>query len=191
MFVFAPIDSCCICSSLGRVSSCDCSTMPVVQVTLHPRGLHPLEAARAFHLHEEEGVTLRDICKEVTNMSGERPSAKAVWNAVRMVNTITCSFAMPCTHVFIISLQKPRKTQAFPTHSDPIPTPIRPPKRRFVFLLVLRPLARNAKGPQRKQRTRSVPNPTLEGSHSNLSGRQTLRILSFRAYHLCRPVTVL
>ena len=33
-----------------------CPPMPVVQVTLHPRGLHPLEAARTFHLHEEEGV---------------------------------------------------------------------------------------------------------------------------------------
>jgi transposase len=59
--------------------------MPVVQVMVHPRGLHPLQAARAFHLHEEEGMTIRDICKEVTNMSGEIPSVKGVWNAIQTV----------------------------------------------------------------------------------------------------------
>ena len=37
-----------------------CPTMPVVQVTVHPRGPHPLEAARALHLREEEGMTLKE-----------------------------------------------------------------------------------------------------------------------------------
>ena len=62
-----------------------CPPMPVVQVTIHPRGLHPLQAAHAFHLHEQEGIPLREIWDEVTNMKGESPSAKAVWHAVRMV----------------------------------------------------------------------------------------------------------
>ena len=35
--------------------------MPVVQVTLHPRGMHPTESARAWYLHEEEGMGLRDV----------------------------------------------------------------------------------------------------------------------------------
>ena len=60
-------------------------TMVVVQVTLHPRGLHPTEAARAWYLHEEEGVSLRNVCKEVVNMSGMVPSVKAVWSAIEMV----------------------------------------------------------------------------------------------------------
>ena len=59
--------------------------MLVVQVALHPRGLHPLQAARAFHLHAEEGVPMRDICEEVTNLSGERPSFKAVWHAIHTI----------------------------------------------------------------------------------------------------------
>ena len=62
-------------------------TMVVVQVTLHPRGLHPTEAARAWYLHEEEGVSLRNVCKEVVNMSGMVPSVKAVWNAIEMVKS--------------------------------------------------------------------------------------------------------
>ena len=47
--------------------------------------MHPTEAARAWHLHEEEGLGLRDVRKEVTNMAGETPSLKAVWHAIRMV----------------------------------------------------------------------------------------------------------
>ena len=65
--------------------------MPLVQITLHPRGLHPLQAARAFHLHEEEGMTMRNICDEVTNMSGKRPSFKAVWRAIHMVKATKSS----------------------------------------------------------------------------------------------------
>ena len=81
---FAPPPRC-----IRTASSCPCAVeglaMPLVQTMLHPRGLHPTEAARAWHLHEEEGVVLRDICKEVTNMSGETPSVKAVCHAIRMV----------------------------------------------------------------------------------------------------------
>ena len=35
--------------------------MPTVHVTIHPRGLHPTEAARAWHLHVEEGMSIRDV----------------------------------------------------------------------------------------------------------------------------------
>ena len=35
--------------------------MPTVHVTVHPRGLHPTEAARAWHLHVEEGMSIRDV----------------------------------------------------------------------------------------------------------------------------------
>ena len=42
--------------------------MPTVHVTVHPRGLHPAEAARAWKLHFEEGLAIRDVCDEVVNM---------------------------------------------------------------------------------------------------------------------------
>ena len=35
--------------------------MPTVHVTVHPHGLHPTEAARAWHLHVEEGMSIRDV----------------------------------------------------------------------------------------------------------------------------------
>lgn len=49
-------------------------TMPVVHVMMHPRGLHPVEAARAYHLHAEEGLSLDSVCDEVRNMEGNMPS---------------------------------------------------------------------------------------------------------------------
>ena len=63
-------------------------TMPAVHVTVHPRGLRPLEAARAYHLHEEEGLCLDSVCGEVRNMEGNRPSKKAVWTAVWQVKAL-------------------------------------------------------------------------------------------------------
>ena len=62
--------------------------MPVAHVTMHPRGLHPLEAARAYHLHEEEGLSQDSVCDEVRDMEGNRPSKKAVWTAVRQVKAL-------------------------------------------------------------------------------------------------------
>ena len=59
--------------------------MPVVAVIIHPRGLHPLQAAKAWHLHKEEGLPLTSVREEVQNTMGLRPSAKAVWTAVRAV----------------------------------------------------------------------------------------------------------
>ena len=55
--------------------------MPHVSVTVHENGLHPTEAAKAWHLHTHEGISLDDICDEVVNLKGERPGEKAVWAA--------------------------------------------------------------------------------------------------------------
>ena len=71
--------------------------MPTVQVTLHPRGLHPIAAARAWHLSREEGMPIRDVCAEVVNMSGNTPSVKAVWRAIRSVDAIQGTGAIPST----------------------------------------------------------------------------------------------
>ena len=42
--------------------------MPTVHVTVHPRGLHLTEAARAWQLHVEEGMATQDVCDEVVNV---------------------------------------------------------------------------------------------------------------------------
>ena len=38
--------------------------MPVVRVTVHPAGLHPLEAVKAHHKWKEEGQSLDQILSE-------------------------------------------------------------------------------------------------------------------------------
>ena len=53
----------CMPTSLSR-------TMPVVHVTMRPRGLHPIEPARALNLHAEEGLSLDSVCDEVRKPDG-------------------------------------------------------------------------------------------------------------------------
>ena len=71
--------------------------MPTVHVTVHPRGLHPTEAAHAWHLHVEEGMAIRDVCSEVVNMSGARPSVKAAWRAIQCVKAVHGTHDIPQT----------------------------------------------------------------------------------------------
>ena len=71
--------------------------MPTVHVTVHPRGLHPTEAARAWQLHVEEGMVLQDVCDEVVNMLGAKPSVKAVWRAIQSVKAVQGTLAIPQT----------------------------------------------------------------------------------------------
>ena len=40
-------------------------SMVVAPVVVHPRGLHPMEALRAWHLHREEGLPLTEVQAEV------------------------------------------------------------------------------------------------------------------------------
>jgi hypothetical protein len=51
--------------------------MPVVSVTVHPDGLHPLEAIRAHHKLKEDGMSLDDIISEgeIVNLKGEVPDS--------------------------------------------------------------------------------------------------------------------
>ena len=62
--------------------------MPQLTVTVHDRGLHPTEAAKAWHLHTNEDMSLEDVRDEVVNLRGERPGKKAVWSAVQRVLTM-------------------------------------------------------------------------------------------------------
>ena len=61
-------------------------TMVMVSVSCHPKGLHPLQAAKAWHMVREEGMPLRDVCQEVVNMQGENPGLKGVWDAVKRID---------------------------------------------------------------------------------------------------------
>ena len=47
-----------------------------------------MEAARAWHLHVGEGMTIRDVRDEVVNMLGARPSVKAVWRAIQFAKAV-------------------------------------------------------------------------------------------------------
>ena len=35
--------------------------MPTMRLTMHTRGLHPIAAARAWHMNKEEGMNIRDV----------------------------------------------------------------------------------------------------------------------------------
>ena len=39
-------------ASVSKVVASSAFSMPVVPVTIHPRGLHPVQAAKAWHLHK-------------------------------------------------------------------------------------------------------------------------------------------
>ena len=71
--------------------------MPTVHVTVHPRGLHPTDAVLAWHLHTEEGMSIRDVCDEVVNMLGARPSFHAVRSAIQGVKAVHGTHAIPQT----------------------------------------------------------------------------------------------
>ena len=59
--------------------------MPVVQVSVHPIGLHPIEAVKAWHKHTHEEMSLSDILAEgdIVNMKGDVPSRHALWSGIK------------------------------------------------------------------------------------------------------------
>ena len=69
--------------------------MVVVPVVIHPRGLHPMEAVRAWQLHREEGLPLTEVRAEVQNLAGGAPSVKAVWSAVQRVSAMRDGDLLP------------------------------------------------------------------------------------------------
>ena len=62
--------------------------MVFVKVSVHPQGLHPIEACHAWRLNKEEGISLEDCRDEVVNLEGKKPSKKAVLNGVRIVQAV-------------------------------------------------------------------------------------------------------
>ena len=71
--------------------------MPVVNVTVHPSGLHPLEAVKAYHKWQEEGMSLDEVISEgvLVNVQGDVPGRKALYNAIRRVAAMSTKDHMP------------------------------------------------------------------------------------------------
>ncbi len=73
--------------------------MPVIQVHLHPNGLHPIEAIKAWHMHENEGLSLDEIIGggEVLNLQGEVVGKKVLWSAIKRVKNMGRGQLLPTT----------------------------------------------------------------------------------------------
>ena len=66
-------------TACGSAPASHLLALPTVRVTVHPRGVRPMEAARAWRLHVKERLIISNVCGEVVSMLGARPSVKAVW----------------------------------------------------------------------------------------------------------------
>ena len=55
------------------------------QCVVHPKGLDPFQAAKAWHLRMQEGSPWKEVRARVHTMTGERPGQDAVEDAVQRV----------------------------------------------------------------------------------------------------------
>ena len=71
--------------------------MPVVAVTAHPAGLHPLQAVKAHHKWKEEGISLDQIISEgeIVNLQGEVPGRTCLHVAIRRVADMSAEDYLP------------------------------------------------------------------------------------------------
>ena len=67
----------------------------IAYVIIHPQGLHPMEAMRAWQLHREDGYSLTGVREKVHNIQGDTPSVKAVWSAIRRVDAMCSNDLLP------------------------------------------------------------------------------------------------
>ena len=74
--------------------------MPVVSVVVHPSGLHPIEAVKAWHKHTEEGMSLDTILEEggILNMQGDVAGRYAVWSGIKRVAAMSSLDVLPGTN---------------------------------------------------------------------------------------------
>ena len=59
--------------------------MVAVKLVMHPRSLHPLQAAMAYRLRLDDEMPWAQIVMSIVNLSGEEPSVTAVREAVERV----------------------------------------------------------------------------------------------------------
>ena len=66
-------------TACGSAPASHLLALPTVRVTVHLRGLRPVEAARAWRVHIKDRMIISNVCGEVVSMLGARPWVKAVW----------------------------------------------------------------------------------------------------------------
>ena len=66
----------------------------LLKISTHPRGLHPIEAVKAWQL-KQEGETLQEIASQVVNLAGKRPCLSAVWKAIDRVDNMDTNAIVP------------------------------------------------------------------------------------------------
>ena len=75
------------------------ASMPKVCVTVHPEGLHPIEAVKAYYKHTEDDMSIDAIVKEGAffNMKGDNAGRHAVYNSILRVAAMECGDLLPET----------------------------------------------------------------------------------------------
>ena len=75
------------------------AAMPQIRLTVHPDGLHPIEAVKAYLKHTDGDMSLDQIVSEgeVLNLSGEVAGRKAVYNAIKRVREMDPAELVPKT----------------------------------------------------------------------------------------------
>ena len=81
-------------TACGSAPASHLLALPTVRVTVNPRGLRPMEAARVWRPHVKERMIISDACGEVVSMLGARPSVKAVWRLHLMFAVFLIWFAI-------------------------------------------------------------------------------------------------
>ena len=63
-----------------------CSIVMLVQFSVHPKGLGPFQAAKAWHLRKVQRLSWKAVREQVRTASGERPQRWALVSAVRRID---------------------------------------------------------------------------------------------------------
>ena len=73
--------------------------MPVVSVTVHPDGLHPIEEVKAWHKRTYDEMTVDQTIDEgeVVNLRGDVPGRKGLYAAIRRVDEMGKGAVLPKT----------------------------------------------------------------------------------------------
>ena len=72
--------------------------MAKLTVSLHPKGLPPLQAMKAWVLRMEEGLSWPEIQERTTNVLGEAARSKAIREAVARIEAMEEEFLVPKTN---------------------------------------------------------------------------------------------
>ena len=99
--------------------------MPVLRVSIHPMGLHPVEAVKAWHKHLNDGMSLDDILQEgeIVNLHGVSPGRYALWAAIQRVKRMSDVDLLPCVSYFLfgsfrLELKPPVQVKQFPNEIE-------------------------------------------------------------------------